>query len=109
MNKTKITVVGSGYVGMSLGVLLAQHNDVVILDIDSDRINKVNNKQSTVADEEIDTFLANKDLNLTATLDKEFAYKGSSFVVVATPTNYDPDNNSFDTSSVDSVVKIIKH
>lgn len=105
MNKTKITVVGSGYVGMSLGVLLAQHNDVVILDVDSDRINKVNNKQSTVADLEIDSFLATKDLNLTATLDKEFAYKGSSFVVVATPTNYDPDNNSFDTSSVDSVVK----
>ena len=105
INKKKITVVGSGYVGMSLGVLLAQHNDVVILDVDSDRINKINNKQSTVADEEIESFLAIKDLNLKATLDKEFAYKGSSFVVVATPTNYDPDNNSFDTSSVDSVVK----
>jgi UDPglucose 6-dehydrogenase len=103
-NKTKITVVGSGYVGMSLAVLLAQHNDVVVLDVDSARIQKVNNKQSTVADTEIEAFLAQKELSLTATLDKQTAYKGASFVVVATPTNYDPDTNCFDTSSVDSVV-----
>ena len=103
-NKTKITVVGSGYVGMSLAVLLAQHNDVVVFDVDPARVEKVNNKQSTVADAEIEAFLAEKELSLTATLDKQAAYEGASFVVVATPTNYDPDTNRFDTSSVDSVV-----
>jgi UDPglucose 6-dehydrogenase len=103
-NKTKITVVGSGYVGMSLAVLLSQHNDVVVLDVDASRVEKVNNKQSTVADAKIEAFLAEKELSLTATLDKQAAYKGASFVVVATPTNYDPDTNRFDTSSVDSVV-----
>jgi UDPglucose 6-dehydrogenase len=103
-NETKITVVGSGYVGMSLAVLLAQHNDVVVLDVDASRVEKVNNKQSTVADAEIEAFLADKELSLTATLDKKVAYEGASFVVVATPTNYDPDTNRFDTSSVDSVV-----
>jgi UDPglucose 6-dehydrogenase len=103
-NKTKITVVGSGYVGMSLAVLLAQHNDVVVLDVDPSRVDKINSKQSTVADAEIEAFLTEKQLSLTATLDTQVAYEGASFVVVATPTNYDPDNNRFDTSSVDSVV-----
>ena len=103
-NKTKSTVVGSGYVGMSLAVLLAQHNDVVVLDVDAARVEMVNNRQSTVADAEIEAFLAEKELSLTATLDKQAAYKGASFVVVATPTNYDPDTNRFDTSSVDTVV-----
>jgi len=103
-DKTKITVVGSGYVGMSLAVLLAQHNDVVVLDVDPARVDKVNNKQSTVADAEIEAFLAKKVLSLTATLDKQAAYEGASFVLVATPTNYDPDTNRFDTSSVDNVV-----
>ncbi len=95
---------GSGYVGMSLAVLLAQHNDVVVLDVDSARVDGVNNKQSTVADVEIEAFLADKELSLTATLDKHAAYAGASFVVVATPTNYDPDTNQFDTSLVDGVV-----
>ncbi len=104
MNKIKITVVGSGYVGMSIAVLLAQHNDVVVLDVDEDRVDKVNNKQSTVADNEIEAFLNKKDLNISATLDKHSAYDGASFVVVATPTNYDPNTDSFDTSSVDSVI-----
>ena len=103
-SKTKITVVGSGYVGMSLAVLLAQHNDVVVLDVDPARVDRVNSKQSTVADVEIQAFLAEKDLTLTATLDKQAAYEGASFVIVATPTNYDPNTNRFDTSSVDSVV-----
>ncbi|MDB9706654.1 nucleotide sugar dehydrogenase [Porticoccaceae bacterium] len=103
-NKTKVTVVGSGYVGMSLAVLLAQHNDVVVLDVDASRVDIVNNKQSTVADTEIEAFLSEKELSLTATLDKQAAYEDASFVVVATPTNYDPDTNRFDTSSVDSVV-----
>ena len=75
MNKTKITVVGSGYVGMSLAVLLGQHNDVVILDVDRARVEKVNNKKSTVADEEINAFLAEKEISLIATLDKRLAYE----------------------------------
>ena len=95
---------GSGYVGMSLAVLLAQYNDVVVLDVDPARVDRVNNKQSTVADIEIESFLAKKELSLTATLDKQAAYKDASFVVVATPTNYDTDTNRFDTSSVDGVV-----
>ncbi len=103
-NRTKITIVGSGYVGMSLAVLLAQHNDVIVLDVDPGRVDKVNLKQSTVADSEIETFLTDKVLSLTATLDKQAAYEGASFVVVAVPTNYDPHTNRFDTSSVDSVV-----
>ena len=103
-NRTKITLVGSGYVGMSLAVLLAQNNDVVVLDIDPERVDRVNQKQSTVADTEIEAFLVNKKLNLTATLDKQVAYKDASFIVVATPTNYDPDTKFFDTSSVDEVV-----
>ena len=103
--KLKITVVGSGYVGMSLAVLLARYNDVVVLDVDPDRVEKINAKQSTVVDAEIEVFLADKELSLKATLVNDLAYKGASFVVVATPTNYDPDTNRFDTSSVDSVVK----
>ena len=104
-NKTKITVVGSGYVGLSLAVLLAQKNSVTVLDLDAIRVDKVNNKESTVADPEIEAFLAEKELMLTATLDKKVAYEGASFVVVATPTNYDSDSNRFDTSAVDGVVE----
>jgi len=103
--RIKITVVGSGYVGMSLSVLLAQHNDVTVLDIDAERVDKINNKQSTVADTEIELFLAEKSLSLTATLDKQAAYEGASFIIVATPTNYDANTNRFDTSSVDTVVE----
>ena len=103
--KTKITVVGSGYVGMSLSVLLAQHNDVTVLDIDAARVDKINNKQSTVADTEIELFLAEKSLSLAATLDNRDAYEGASFIIVATPTDYDSDTNRFDTSSVDAVVE----
>ena len=102
--KTKITIVGSGYVGMSLAVLLAQHNDVVVLDVDAARVDSVNNKQSTVTDTHIQAFLDKKELSLTATLPKETAYDCASFVVVATPTNYDTVTNCFDASSVDSVV-----
>ncbi len=98
-------MVGSGYVGMSLSVLLAQHNDVTVFDIDAERVGKINIKQSTVADKEIESFLAEKSLSLIATLDKRDAYKDASFIVVATPTNYDSVTNRFDTSSVDAVVK----
>tara|TARA_Y100000768_G_scaffold386382_1_gene374671 strand:- start:1027 stop:2202 length:1176 start_codon:yes stop_codon:yes gene_type:complete len=105
MDKIKITVVGSGYVGMSMAVLLGQHNEVIVLDVDSARVDTVNNKKSTVADPEIEKFLAENEINLTGTLDKRIAYEGASFVVVATPTNYNSETKSFDTSSVDSVVK----
>ncbi len=101
----KITVVGSGYVGMSLSVLLAQHNDVTVLDIDSERVDKINNKESTISDSEIEQFLKQNSLSLTATLDKKIAYEGANFIVVATPTNYDLDTNQFDTNTVDSVVE----
>ncbi len=104
INKTKITVVGSGYVGMSLAVLLSQNNEVTVLDIDSGRVDKINNNLSTVADAEIELFLSEKQLSITATTDKQIAYEGASFVIVATPTNYDIENNYFDTSSVDDVV-----
>jgi UDPglucose 6-dehydrogenase len=103
-NKTKITIVGSGYVGMSLAVLFAKYNHVVVLDIDPTRIDLVNNNQSTVIDKEIEAFLNENELSLSATLDKNSAYMGASFVVVATPTNYDINTKCFDTSSVDSVV-----
>ena len=103
--RIKITVVGSGYVGMSLSVLLAQHSDVIVLDVDAERVGKINNKQSTVADTEIELFLAEKSLSLAATLDKQEAYEGASFIIVATPTNYDSETNRFDTSSVDAVVE----
>ncbi len=90
---------------MALSVLLAQHNDVTVLDIDAERVDRINNKQSTVADKDIELFLAEKSLSLIATLDKQDAYEGARFIIVATPTNYDSNTNRFDTSSVDSVVE----
>lgn len=103
--KTKITVVGSGYVGMSLAVLLAKDNEVKILDIEAERIEKINNSQSTIVDKDIAQYLSNERLSLSATLDEEIAYKGSDFIIIATPTNYDVDTNQFDTGTVDSVVE----
>ncbi|HCQ81310.1 MAG TPA: UDP-glucose 6-dehydrogenase, partial [Rhodobiaceae bacterium] len=105
MSEKKITVVGTGYVGMSMAVLLAQHNEVVALDIDADRVETINAKRSPIHDPEILSFLETKPLNLTATLDKAAAYDGTHFVIVATPTDYDPVTNCFDTSSVESVVE----
>lgn len=90
---------------MSLAVLLAQRNNVVVLDIDDDRVKKINNKTSTVPDTEIESFLQERKLNLEATLDKYLAYKNSDFIIIATPTDYNPDTNRFNTLSVDSVVK----
>tara|TARA_B100001121_G_C18614063_1_gene585904 strand:- start:72 stop:1202 length:1131 start_codon:yes stop_codon:yes gene_type:complete len=89
---------------MSLATLLSQNNEVTVLDIDSGRVDKINNNLSTVADAEIELFLSEKELSITATTDKQIAYEGASFVIVATPTNYDTENNYFDTSSVDDVV-----
>ena len=104
MSGHKITVVGTGYVGMSMAVLLAQHNEVIALDIDASRVDLVNKGKSTVVDAEIEYYLADKDLSLTATLDKAMAYNDPTFVVVATPTDYDPETNYFDTSSVEAVI-----
>jgi UDPglucose 6-dehydrogenase len=103
--KTKITVVGAGYVGMSLAVLLARNNDVIVLDVDESRVKKINNRQSTIADKDIEIFLKKEQLTLSATLNEEEAYRDSDYILLATPTNYDVDSNYFDTSSVDSVVK----
>jgi UDPglucose 6-dehydrogenase len=103
--KINVTVVGSGYVGMSLSVLLAQHNDVTVLDVDPVRVDKINNNQSTISDSEIELLLAERSLSLTASMDKQLAYQDANFIIVATPTDYDPDSNYFNTSSVDGVVK----
>ena len=100
----KITVVGTGYVGISNAVLLAQHNEVTALDIDARKVDQINARQSPIADAEIEDYLASKPLNLTATTDRDTAYAGAHFVVVATPTDYDPDTNYFNTSSVESVI-----
>jgi UDPglucose 6-dehydrogenase len=102
--KIKITVVGTGYVGMSMAVLLAQHNEVTALDIDAGRVELINQGKSTVVDAEIEHYLAEKELSLTATLDKAEAYEDPAFVIVATPTDYDPETNYFDTSSVEAVI-----
>lgn len=100
----KVAVAGTGYVGLSMAVLLAQHNEVMAIDVIPEKVNKINNKISTIADVEIEEYLANHKLNLKATLDSEKAYKDAEFVVIATPTNYDPKKNYFDTSSVESVI-----
>jgi len=100
----RIAVVGLGYVGMAMAVLLAQHEDVVALDIDPERVDKVRRRLPTVEDVDLARYLAEKPLNLTATLDKREAYAGADVVVVATPTDYDPEANSFDTSTVDRVI-----
>ena len=103
--KIKITVVGSGYVGMSLSAMLAQHNEVNVLEIDAEKVKKINNRETTVADEDIELFLSKKALSLSATLDKKIAYKNASFIIISTPTSYDSERNFFDTSSVDTVVE----
>lgn len=102
---TKITVVGTGYVGLSLSVLLAQHNEVMALDIDETKVDKINKKQSPISDTEIESFLLNKSLNLIATTDNEQAYKHCEFIIVATPTDYDTENNFFNTKSVEAVIE----
>lgn len=100
-----ITVAGTGYVGLSNSVLLAQNNKVIAYDIDVAKIEKINNKISPIIDKEIEEFFKNKNLDLIATLDKEVAFKDAEFVIISTPTNYDPDKNYFNTSSVEEVIR----
>ena len=100
----QITVVGMGYVGLSLAVLLSQHNEVTALDIVQEKIDMINNKKSPISDKEIEEYLKTKDLKLLATTDKQKAYKDAEYIIIATPTDYDPEKNYFDTSSVDGVI-----
>lgn len=108
MANYKITVAGTGYVGLSLATLLSQHNEVTAVDIVPEKVDLINNHKSPIVDKEIQDFLANKDLNLKATLDAENAYKDANFVIIATPTNYDSEKNFFDTSAVEAVIKLVQ-
>ncbi len=101
----KLAIAGTGYVGLSLAVLLAQKNEVVALDIIQEKVDLINSKKSPITDNEIEHFLVNETLDLKATIDPITAYKNADYVIIATPTNYDPDTNYFDTSSVEEVIK----
>lgn len=103
----KIAVAGTGYVGLSIATLLSQHNEVMAVDIIPEKVNLINQKKSPIQDEYIEKYLAEKDLNLVATLDAEAAYKDADFVVIAAPTNYDSKKNFFDTSAVEAVIKLV--
>lgn len=103
----KIAVAGTGYVGLSLATLLSQHNEVKAVDIIPEKVELINNKKSPIQDDYIEKYLAEKDLNLVATLDAEMAYKDAEFVIIAAPTNYDSKKNFFDTSAVEAVIKLV--
>lgn len=101
----RIAVAGTGYVGLSMAILLSQHNEVKAVDIIQDKVDLINNKKSPIVDKEIEEYLATKELNLVATVDGASAYKEAELVIISTPTNYDPNKNYFDTSSVESVIE----
>lgn len=103
----KIAVAGTGYVGLSIATLLSQYHEVMAVDIIPEKVDLINHKKSPIQDEYIEKYLAEKDLNLTATLDAEAAYKDADFVVIAAPTNYDSKKNFFDTSAVEAVIKLV--
>ena len=105
MGKITVAVAGTGYVGLSISVLLAQHQKVYAVDIVPEKVDMINRRQSPIADKEIEAYLSGHDLDLTATLDADFAYRQAQFVVIATPTNYDSEKNFFDTSAVESVIR----
>lgn len=107
MKNYRIAVAGTGYVGLSIAVLLSQHNTVTAVDILEEKVNLINNKKSPIQDNEIEQYLAEKNLDLTATLDARTAYKDADFVVIAAPTNYDSRKNFFDTSAVEAVIKLV--
>ncbi len=104
----KIAVAGTGYVGLSLATLLAQYHEVIAVDIVPEKVDLINNKKSPIADKEIEDFLAHKSLHLTATTDAKSAYQDADFVIIATPTNYDPQQNYFNTSAVEAVIELVK-
>ena len=103
----RIAVAGTGYVGLSIATLLAQHHKVIAVDVVPEKVELINNKKSPIQDEYIEKYLLEKELNLTATLDGRSAYKEADFVVIAAPTNYDPQKNFFDTSAVETVIKLV--
>ena len=103
----KIAVAGTGYVGLSIATLLAQHHEVTAVDIIEEKVNMINNKKSPIQDDEIEDFLSTKNLNLKATLDAKSAYRDAEFVVIAAPTNYNSKKNFFDTSAVENVIELV--
>ena len=107
MKEVKNAVAGTGYVGMSIAVLLSQHHPVIAVDIVPEKVDKINHRQSPIIDQEIEEYLSTKPLKLTATLDAEAAYREADFVIIATPTNYDPVQNFFNTSAVESVIEVV--
>ncbi len=104
----KIAVAGIGYVGLSNAILLAQHNEVTAVDVFQEKADMINNRKSPIVDSEIEEYLVQKELNLTATTNGEEAYRDAEYIIIATPTNYDPDKNFFDTSSIETVIELVK-